>query len=247
MSSLNNQLKNIKLTELLILIIILYLIQTLLNTLNIVYIDTQWIYIFVILYFAFKLKNSVKYVKTDFKKGFYHYRLIIFVVVLNIFVSYGFLYLADYLSGIFPFINNGLLSNSILSATLSVIIISPLFEELVFRGVFLNRLKLNFPILFSILISSLIFAALHSFGNITSAFIFAISMAILYIKSNNIFVPVLAHILNNILAEIIVFMDSGSVLFSNTDIFYIMAFLAVISFAILGYWIIKQLIIINVK
>ena len=61
MSSLNNQLKNIKLTELLILIIILYLIQTLLNTLNIVYIDTQWIYIFVILYFAFKLKNSVKY------------------------------------------------------------------------------------------------------------------------------------------------------------------------------------------
>ena len=72
-------------------------------------------------------------------------------------------------------------------------------------------------------------------------------MAILYIKSNNIFVPVLAHILNNILAEIIVFMDSGSVLFSNTDIFYIMAFLAVISFAILGYWIIKQLIIINVK
>ena len=247
MSSLNDQLKNIKLTELLILIIILYLIQTLLNTLNIAYIDTQWIYISVILYFAFKLKNSVKYVKSDLKEGFSHCRLIVFVVILNIFLSYGFLYLTDYLSGTFPFINTNPLSNSILSATLSVIIISPLFEELVFRGVFLNRLKENFSILFSILISSLIFAALHSFGNITSAFIFAISMAILYIKSNNITVPVLAHVLNNILAESIVFLDGEGVLFSNLDVFYIMVFLAVISFAILIYWIIKQLIIINVK
>ena len=247
MSYFNDQLKNIKLTELLIFIIVLFLIQILINLSNITYIDTQWIYIFVILYIVFKLKNSLKYVKNDLKEGFSYYRLIIFVVVLNIFVSYGFLYLTDYLLGIFPFINTYRLSNSILSETLSVIIISPLFEELLFRGVFINRLNLNFQILFSILISSLIFATLHSFGNITSAFIFAISMAILYIKSNNIFVPVLAHISNNILAEIIVFMDRGGVLFSNNDVFYILVFLAVISFAILGYWIIRQLIIINVK
>ena len=127
----------------------------------------------------------------------------------------------------------------------SVILISPICEELIFRAVFLNRLKLALPILFSILISSLIFAALHPFGSITSTFIFALSMVILSIKSDNILVCINAHFLNNLFAEIIVILDSKNTLFLNPNVFYLMKVLSLISFIIILFWIIKQLNIIK--
>ena len=124
---------------------------------------------------------------------------------------------------------------------ISTVIISPIAEELIFRGVFLNRLKLIVPPLFAVLISSLFFASLHSYGSITSAFIFALCMAILYIKTDNIFVPIFAHFLNNLLAEILVFVDYNNVLFNNGMVVMIVSLLAVVSFILLSYSIIKEL------
>ncbi|MEE1134867.1 MAG: CPBP family intramembrane glutamic endopeptidase, partial [Methanobrevibacter sp.] len=69
---------------------------------------------------------------------------------------------------------------------LATIVVSPISEELIFRGVFLNRLKLIVPTTFAVLISSLLFASLHGFGSIFSAFIFAVCVAILYLKTDNI-------------------------------------------------------------
>ena len=241
MSLFNEKLKKITLKELLSLIIVLFIIQYLINKLNIVQVDSYWIYIFIIFYFIFKLKSEFSSIKVDVLEVFSLniLKMILAVVILNIFFSYGMLYLSNYILDIVPSFN---LFNSFLTGSLiATIFISPISEELIFRGVFLNRLQLIVPAVFAVLISSLLFAALHSFGSIFSAFIFGICIAILYLKTDNIFVVIFAHFLNNLFAEIIVVMDPNKILFTNSWVMMIMSILAIVSFVIILIFIIGQL------
>ncbi len=241
MSLFNDKLKKITLKELLSLIIILFLINYSFNLLNIVHIDSSWIYIFVIIYFIFKLRNEFFTIKSDIIKIFSNDMLksILAIVVLNIFFSYGMLYLSNSILDVSQSIN---LTNSFLTGgLLATIIISPISEELIFRGVFLNRLRLIVPTLFAVLISSLLFAALHSFGSIFSAFIFAICISILYLKTDNIFVPILAHFLNNLLAELIVLIDVNKIIFNDSIVVMGMSILAIVSFVLILRFIVKEL------
>jgi membrane protease YdiL (CAAX protease family) len=78
-------------------------------------------------------------------------------------------------------------------------------EELIFRGVLFNRLKIRVGILPAMLISSFIFGIGHSYGSITSAFLFGICMCILYMKTDNILVPMSVHFINNVVATVLEF------------------------------------------
>lgn len=241
MSLFNDKLKKITLKELLSLIIILFVIQYLINALNIVHIDSFWIYIFIIFYFIFKIRAEIFSVKDDMLEAFSPdiLKTVLAVVILNIFFSYGMLYLSNSILDFVPSVN---LFNSFLTGSLiATIFISPISEELIFRGVFLNRLQLAVPVVFAVLISSLLFAALHSFGSIFSAFIFGVCIAILYLKTDNIFVPIFAHFLNNLFAEIIVVMDPNKILFTNISVVLVMSILAIVSFVIILIFIIGNL------
>lgn len=242
MSLFNDKLKTITLKELLPLIIVLFTIQYLFNTLNIVHINLVWIYIFIILYFIFKLHIEILTIGEDISDVFDSnlIRTVVLVVALNIFFSYGMLYLSNYILGIVPSFDS--MFNSFLGISfIATVFISPISEELIFRGVFINRLKLIVPTVFAVLISSLMFASLHTFGSIFSAFIFSLSVSILYLKTDNILVPILAHFLNNLFAEIIVIFDSNKVLFTNNLVMSIMSILAIVSFVILSYFIVDRL------
>ncbi len=94
-------------------------------------------------------------------------------------------------------------SSVIILDAIGAIIFAPLIEELVFRGILFNRLKIRTGILPAMLISSFIFAIGHDFGGITSAFLFGICMCILYLKTDNILVPMSVHFLNNVFATVI--------------------------------------------
>lgn len=241
MSLFNDKLKKITLKELLSLIIILFVIQYLINALNIVHIDSFWIYIFIIFYFIFKIRAEIFSIKDDMLEAFSPdiLKTVLAVVILNIFFSYGMLYLSNSILDFVPSVN---LFNSFLTGSLiATIFISPISEELIFRGVFLNRLQLAVPVVFAVLISSLLFAALHSFGSIFSAFIFGVCIAILYLKTDNIFVPIFAHFLNNLFAEIIVVMDPNKILFTNISVVLVMSILAIVSFVIILIFIIGNL------
>jgi membrane protease YdiL (CAAX protease family) len=153
------------------------------------------------------------------------------------------LYFSEYVLNI---VSKGNLFNSFLTTgILATILVSPISEELIFRGVFLNRLKLIVPTTFAVLISSLLFASLHGFGSIFAAFIFGICVALLYLKTENILVPIAAHFLNNLFAEIILVCDSNKILFTNASVISVMSILAVVSFAILLVYIIRQLKVLN--
>ncbi|MCR5027475.1 MAG: CPBP family intramembrane metalloprotease [Methanobrevibacter sp.] len=112
----------------------------------------------------------------------------------------------------------------------STIIISPISEELLFRGVFLNRLKLVVPTSFAIAITSILFGSIHSYGSIISAFVFGVCMCIVYLKTENIMVCIFAHFLNNLLAELLYHIDYGKLIFTNSIFIVLFSILAIVSF-----------------
>ena len=89
--------------------------------------------------------------------------------------------------------------------TITAIIFAPIVEELVFRGVLFNRLKIRTGLIPAMIISSFLFAIGHDFGGMVSAFLFGICMCILYLKTDNILVPMSVHFINNIAATILDF------------------------------------------
>lgn len=245
MSLISETLKNISLKELCIVIISLFVIFNVLSYLNLVPFNSTLMYVAIIAYFIFKLRNSFSDLRNDLSEVFSKdsIKSILLVVVLNIFLSYGFLYLGNFLVVTFPslkFLVNIPISSIYLNNSLSlafgfiaIVVVSPISEELIFRGVMLNRLRFYVPTSYAILMTSLLFASLHSFGSVTSAFIFATCMAILYLKTDNIFIPIFAHFLNNLLAESIVAIDSQNLLFTNSGVIYSISILAIISFAVI--------------
>ena len=251
MSLFNDKLKQISLKEVISLMIVLFILMFIINRLNIFHIDPIFINIFLTCYILYKIGNfsSLKHdIFEAFSIDLFKYTL--FVVILNIFLSYGLLYLADSILDIFPALNFLVYFNMssidltysiVISSFVATVFISPVFEELFFRGILMNKLNIIVPPLFSILIISLLFAALHTFGNITSAFIFSICMAILYIKTDNIVVAILAHFLNNFIAESIVVLDTNNMLFTNSVVMGCVSFLAIVSAILLIVSIVQEL------
>jgi len=78
------------------------------------------------------------------------------------------------------------------------VIVAPIVEEFLFRGVILQRLALKWGVTGGVLISSFIFGILHN--DILGAFVFGIFMSLLYINTRTLLVPMACHILNNALA-----------------------------------------------
>lgn len=244
MSSFNENLKKISLTEVLVVVIFSYMLVFGLRFFQIVSLDNAVVSLIVLLFFIFKLKDFTSELKLDASNIFslISFREILVIVVLNIFFSYGMLYLSDYivhsippesyLSFLIPAKSIGGGLAGVLSL-LSVILISPPVEEMLFRGIFLNKMKMIVPVTFAVLISSLLFASLHSFGGILSAFVFGICMALLYLKTDNILVPILAHFINNLLSEAIYHLDYSNLLFTNGIVMTVMSGLAIVSFIVL--------------
>ena len=85
---------------------------------------------------------------------------------------------------------------------IATVIISPIFEEILYRGLMYNKLKEISNAFIGVLISSILFALLHipkyGFGiNTFFLFLVGILFAYCYEKSNNIYVPIFVHSINN--------------------------------------------------
>ncbi|MBQ2665853.1 type II CAAX endopeptidase family protein [Methanobrevibacter sp.] len=94
-------------------------------------------------------------------------------------------------------------SSVVILDAIGAIIFAPIIEELVFRGIIFNRLKIRTGIIPAMIISSFIFAIGHEFGGMTSAFLFGICMCMLYLKTDNILIAMSVHFINNVVATIL--------------------------------------------
>ena len=104
-------------------------------------------------------------------------------------------------------------TSSLVLEVITSIILAPIIEELLFRGVLFNRLKIRTGIVAAMIISSFIFAIGHEFGGITSAFLFGICMCIIYLKTDNILMTMSIHFLNNLVAVLLEVGNADAFLF----------------------------------
>lgn len=78
-----------------------------------------------------------------------------------------------------------------------LLIVSPIIEEIIFRGVILNRLIKKFNLCTGIVVSSIVFASFYAGSGIAGAFALGIINCILYIKYRNILIIIFINLLNN--------------------------------------------------
>lgn len=92
----------------------------------------------------------------------------------------------------------------------SAIVIAPISEELFFRGVLFNRLKIRKGVIFGLVVSSLIFGLCHfnypdHIAHIIYTCLFGMCLCILYLRTDNLLLNMVAHSLYNICSYLVVY------------------------------------------
>ncbi|NEO22432.1 MULTISPECIES: CPBP family intramembrane glutamic endopeptidase [unclassified Moorena] len=137
-------------------------------------------------------------------------KLIIFIVIIEYAFAWGFYSLnLYYISFIFPdyvekFINESCFTNVIglIFCSFSAIVCAPLLEELICRGIILQKWAMKWGIKAGIFTSSLLFAIFHLRFDIVGLFIAGTIFCVLYFKTGKLIVPILCHSLYNTIVTI---------------------------------------------
>ena len=97
------------------------------------------------------------------------------------------------------------LSESLASAFILMVILAPLIEEMVFRGLLFSRLTKKWNMAGAMVVSSLAFGLLHM--NPIGAFVFGIVACVLYTRTRTLLVPMGLHALNNLIVWALTFTE----------------------------------------
>ena len=81
---------------------------------------------------------------------------------------------------------------------ISLVLVAPIVEEILFRGLLLRIWVKKWGLLGAVFLSSLVFGALHA--DPIGACAFGIGMSILYLRTQSLYLPILCHIVNNVVA-----------------------------------------------
>ena len=139
-------------------------------------------------------------------------------------------YMVELLEKVFPHINdtyeqtfnNSIKEYSVISNYISICIFAPLIEEVMCRGLILNRLLSKNKIWVSILITALIFGVLHmNWSQGISAFLAGIVMCFVYVKTRDIKVCIIGHALNNIIALTLMYVNVPNNIITIINILFI--------------------------
>ncbi|HSM81198.1 MAG TPA: type II CAAX endopeptidase family protein [Nodosilinea sp.] len=81
----------------------------------------------------------------------------------------------------------------------SVLVVAPITEEFIFRGLLLHRWGVKWGVRPAIVLTSVLFGVLHS--NPVGLFVFGVVMSLLYLSTRSLLVPMVAHAMNNAIAS----------------------------------------------
>jgi len=84
-----------------------------------------------------------------------------------------------------------------------VAVFAPVVEEIIFRGIMIERFGAKYGYKIAVILSSLLFGVLHM--DIIGAFIFGIVLSVLYLRTRSLLLPVLIHAANNGFATLFIF------------------------------------------
>jgi membrane protease YdiL (CAAX protease family) len=167
--------------------------------------------------FSGKGKNTAY--KYRFKK--INWKDTLYIILLGFALSISISMVIGFLVELFPsyeLISNNISSqpNSILNIICMVVLI-PIYEEIVFRGIIFNHLKENYKIGTAIILQALLFAIAH--GNLVQgifAFILGIALVLMYMYFNSIYSNIILHMAFNLFGGLII----PRVLSQNEFIYY---------------------------
>ena len=92
---------------------------------------------------------------------------------------------------------------------ISVVILAPIFEELIFRGMILRTLS-KYNEIFAIIVTSLLFGLLHlNLTQAVPAFFMSLVLCYMSLKSDSLLVTILAHAANNLLALLSTYFENN--------------------------------------
>ena len=146
----------------------------------------------ILVFFIWCLKGS-NGLNDNVKGALQNEKEILYVFAINIIFAYLFLFSVvvldmfigmndpTWISGV-DIDSVSLTPSAFLYTLITSVVFAPIIEELVFRGVLFNRLKIRIGIVPAMLISS---------------------MCILYLKTDNILIPMSVHLINNIVATLL--------------------------------------------
>ena len=120
---------------------------------------------------------------------------------------------------------------------LTIAVFPPLFEEFAFRGVMLSTLRKHGDC-FALIVSSVAFALMHtSISSMPFALICGFAMGYVYLRTENLWLSVLIHFINNANATIpgilVLYMPEDLANLISNIVFYALILLGVIAFVIL--------------
>ena len=144
------------------------------------------------------------------------------IIGFSLFRSFFFLSIADLLLEIFPSIEgvvSVLTGGNFLLQVVTICLLAPVLEEFFVRGVVLNRLCTWMKPWVAILISAVMFGAIHwnpvQFINAT---IMGLFLGYAYIRTKNLTIPILMHIANNAVSQFLGYILMAAGVTSAEDI-----------------------------
>ncbi|VTQ89162.1 CPBP family glutamic-type intramembrane protease [Hathewaya histolytica] len=89
-------------------------------------------------------------------------------------------------------------NNNLISTTILIVIVAPICEEILFRGIILEMFLKKYSTLKSILVSALMFGIIHgNFIQGVETFFIAIILGYIYYKTNSLLPCIFLHFVNN--------------------------------------------------
>lgn len=140
---------------------------------------------------------------------------LIAAIVTGVLVSHGLSILISLINangalGTYTQVEQVIYSSDMPLVILRAVILAPLCEELIFRGLTFKRMREDANFLASAVISSAIFALYHM--NVPQgifAFLFGMLLCLLYDMFGNLWVPIIVHATANILSIILTYTKAG--------------------------------------
>jgi len=98
--------------------------------------------------------------------------------------------------------------NTPVHAFVMTVLLAPVLEEIVFRGLLFTRMAAKWGITTGVIVSSLLFGILH-FEFLVGAFVIGVVVCVIYVRSKTLLIPMAIHGVYNLLIWLITVLSQG--------------------------------------
>lgn len=147
----------------------------------------------------FHLKFDKQWFNFSFSPGFKGWHLIFYILLCALFIVVGLQPIFNLLPVMESQVElSEVLVESPFLAYFLILVIAPIFEEIIFRGILLKGLLNRVKPMTAIILSGVLFGAFHlTWTQLLSASLLGIVFGIIYYKSRSLVYPIIAHFLAN--------------------------------------------------